>query len=62
MIDAHEVQRLVAKGEGQFLEFKPGAMRPTELAGSLAAFANADGGTLLLGVMERSDGTPVIEG
>jgi ATP-dependent DNA helicase RecG len=56
------VQRLITKGEGQFLEFKPGAMRPTELAASLAAFANADGGTLLLGVLERSDGTPVIEG
>ena len=45
--------RLVAKGEGQVLEFKPGAMRPTELAASLAAFANADGGTRLLRVLER---------
>jgi predicted HTH transcriptional regulator len=37
-------------------------MRPAELAGSLAAFANAEGGTLLLGVSEQADGTPVIEG
>jgi len=52
----------VAKGEGQFLEFKPGPTRPSELASSLAAFANADGGTLLLGVAERPDGEPWIEG
>jgi len=55
------VQRLVAKGEGQFLEFKPGSERPSELATSVAAFANASGGTLLVGVVER-DGRPVIEG
>lgn len=53
---------MVAKGEGQLLEFKPGNMRPAELASSLSAFANADGGTLLLGVVEQPDGTPLIEG
>ncbi len=61
-MNAAEVKRLIAKGEGQFLEFKPGPTRPTELASSLAAFANADGGTLLLGVVERPDGEPWIEG
>jgi len=61
-IDAREIHRLVAKGEGKLLEFKPGAMRPTELASSLAAFANADGGLLLLGIVEQPDGTPTIEG
>jgi len=60
-IDAREVQRLVAKGEGPLLEFKPGETRPGELATSLAAFANAEGGTLLLGVVERN-GEPVIDG
>jgi len=61
IIDAREVQRLVAKGEGQLLEFKPGSERPSELATSVAAFANASGGTLLLGVVERA-GRPVVEG
>ncbi len=41
------------EGEGQTLEFKPGDERPSELATSLAAFANAEGGTLLLGIVER---------
>jgi len=48
------VRWLVAQGEGQFLEFKPGPTRPSELATELAAFANADGGQLLLGVLEHS--------
>ncbi len=48
------MRRLVAEDdEGQFLEFKPAEERPGSLATSLAAFANADGGTLLYGVAER---------
>ena len=30
-IDAQEIRRLVAKGEGQLLEFKPGAIRQVSL-------------------------------
>jgi len=41
--------------EGQVLEFKPAEERPSSLATSLAAFANADGGTLLVGIAERTD-------
>jgi len=41
--------------EGQTLEFKPAEERPISLATSLAAFANADGGTLLYGIAERTD-------
>ena len=48
------MRRLIAEGdEGQLLEFKPGDERPGSLATSLAAFANAEGGTLLLGIAER---------
>jgi len=50
------VRRLVAEDdEGQYLEFKPAEERPGSLATSLAAFANADGGTLILGVAERTE-------
>jgi ATP-dependent DNA helicase RecG len=45
------------RGAGQFLEFKRGAMRQAELASSLAAFANTDGGTLLL-VRSKGDRHP----
>jgi len=65
-IDAREVRRLVAEDdEGQYLEFKPAEERPGSLATSLAAFANADGGTLVYGVAERTEGgrkVHVIEG
>ena len=59
-IDAQDVRRLVAEDdEGQFLEFKPAEERPVSLATSLAAFANAEGGTLVYGVAERVvDGRP----
>ncbi len=54
VIDAREIRRLVAEDdEGQYLEFKPAEERPGSLATSLAAFANAEGGTLLYGVAER---------
>ena len=65
-IDARDVQRLVREDdEGQFLEFKPAEERPGSLATSLAAFANADGGTLIVGIAERTAGgrkTHAIEG
>lgn len=64
-----ELRRLIAQGEGQFIEFKSlwdltdGAKRPLNrrtvrdfIAEYVAAFANADGGTLLLGVDDN--GTP----
>ena len=63
-MDAELLSRLLARDEGQFLEFKsacerPGATTPRrrkataaawDVAETLSAMANADGGTLLLGV------------
>jgi len=60
-VDAHEVRRLVDEGEGPLLEFKPADARPVELATTLAALANAEGGTLIVGIREK-EGAPVIEG
>lgn len=64
-----EIRRLLARGEGQFIEFKSlwdrsGANRRvlgrstarSFVAEAIAAFANSDGGTLLLGVDD--DGSP----
>ena len=64
-----EIRRLLARGEGQFVEFKSlwdrsGANRRvldratarSIVAEAIAAFANSDGGTLLLGVDD--DGSP----
>src|SRR6266511_2423140 len=64
-----ELRALLTREEGQFLEFKSlwdlsgGTRRPIErrvvrdvIAENVAAFANAEGGTLVLGVDD--DGTP----
>lgn len=45
-----ELERLVALGEGQHLEFKRRVPRPHRLAKEVIAFANTRGGHLLLGV------------
>ena len=68
-----ELRALLEREEGQFLEFKSlwdlssGARRTLDrrkardiIADVVAAFANADGGTLILGV--EDDGTPTGHG
>lgn len=45
-----ELERLVAIGEGQHLEFKKQVPKPQRLAKEVIAFANSAGGHLLLGV------------
>ena len=48
---------LIAQGEGQRLEFKRSLAELEDSVCTIAAFANAEGGTLLFGV--RADGTAV---
>ena len=50
-----ELKKLVAEGEGIQLEFKSKASFPEKIIRSLIAFANTEGGTLLIGVDD--DGT-----
>jgi predicted HTH transcriptional regulator len=45
-----ELRKLVAMGEGLNLEFKRKATHPDKIAHELIAFANTQGGTLLIGV------------
>jgi len=52
-LDRHVIQelnRLVSKGENQSLEFKRKASHPEKITHELIAFANTQGGTLLIGV------------
>ena len=50
-----ELQRLVAIGEGQHLEFKRRVPQAGRLAKEVIAFANGAGGHLLLGVDDNGD-------
>jgi predicted HTH transcriptional regulator len=57
-VDPHvirDLKKLVAEGEGLHLEFKRKAAYPEKIIRSLIAFANTEGGTLLVGVDD--DGT-----
>lgn len=45
-----ELNRLIRGGEGKFLEFKRKANHPEKIAREMVAFANTEGGILLVGV------------
>jgi len=47
---AKQLKELIKQGEGQTLEFKDDRVHPRSLAETLAAFAAADGGVVLIGV------------
>ena len=59
-----ELRKKVEYGEGQTLEFKKKANYPEKIVKELVAFANSEGGHLLLGVDDdgRLSGTREIEG
>jgi len=46
----NELRKLVAQGEGQYLEFKRKASYPDKIVREIIAFANTKGGILLIGV------------
>ncbi len=49
-MDLNALKRLVRQGEGAQLEFKRKARHPDKIAREVVAFANTEGGTLLVGV------------
>jgi ATP-dependent DNA helicase RecG len=46
----HSIDDLLAREEGQVLDFKSARIEPRDLAEVLVAFANSDGGTVVIGV------------
>ena len=52
---AAELKKLVLNGESQFLEFKKKADHPEKIVREMVAFANSEGGTLLIGVDDRGN-------
>jgi len=48
--DIREIKKLAMEGEGLHLEFKRKAAHPEKIIRELIAFANTEGGTLLIGV------------
>lgn len=54
---AADIERLAGRGEGQTLEFKQRTPEPPRLAKEIIAFANTDGGRLIIGI--EDDGNVV---
>ena len=50
-----DLKNLIATGEGQFLEFKHRVASPEKIAREIAAFANTNGGTILIGVSDKGE-------
>lgn len=51
--DIHPIRKLIELGESQTLDFKFAINDSRKIARSLVAFANSDGGTLLIGVRDN---------
>jgi len=50
-----QLKELIKQGEGQTLDFKDERIHPRSLAETLAAFAAADGGVVLIGVSDEGE-------
>jgi len=55
MLNTAYIKHLIAEGEGQRLDFKYYISNAQKIAKSLVAFANTDGGTLLIGVKDNGN-------
>ena len=54
-MDLKDLRRLVAQGESATLEFKRKVAHPEKIVRELVAFANSDGGKLLIGISDNGD-------
>lgn len=50
-----ELRKIVAQGEGQYLEFKHKISHPEKVVREMIAFANSEGGTILVGVDDNGE-------
>ncbi|EIM63598.1 LOW QUALITY PROTEIN: putative transcriptional regulator with HTH domain [Desulfobacter postgatei 2ac9] len=51
----HKIKALINQGENQFIEFKEQKVHPDSIAKEMAAFANTQGGTILIGVSDQTE-------
>ncbi len=54
-VDKIELLEIVAQGEDYYTEFKEETTHPDDLAGEIVAFANSDGGRLIIGITDSGD-------
>lgn len=54
-LSKQDLKNLIATGEGLFVEFKHRVSSPEKIAREIAAFANAKGGIILIGVADNGE-------
>lgn len=54
-LSKQDLKNLIATGESSFLEFKHKVASPEKLAKEIAAFANSNGGKILIGVADNGE-------
>lgn len=55
-IGDNELRSLLSRAEGHFLDFKSKQIAPAKLSRSISAFANSDGGEVVVGIEEAYEG------
>jgi predicted HTH transcriptional regulator len=58
-MSAADLRNLIQRGEGTYLEFKKTIPTPEKIAREIAAFANTNGGTILVGVDDNKNITGI---
>jgi predicted HTH transcriptional regulator len=54
-MNRQDLKNLIATGEGTYLEFKQKVASPEKIAREIAAFANTNGGQILVGIGDRGE-------
>lgn len=54
-MDREELKELIEKGEDSFAEFKEEKVHSDDLASEMVAFANSEGGRILLGISDKKE-------
>lgn len=60
-MDKRELLEIISRGEDSFTEFKEEKVHPHELDAEMVAFANTDGGILIIGVSDKGEITGVTD-
>jgi len=54
-MDKKELTEIIERGEDSFTEFKEERIHPDDLAAEIVAFANTEGGKILLGIFDKKE-------